>query len=113
MEQVGFHHIVNAKKYIWLIFKEFVTYNSCSGHVTDIYYWSNESFIICLIRKVLLPLHPESVLGMPSCAQLHYKKDQIESCPLGWARNFFMTYLMENLVVTEKIANFVLTKCRY
>ena len=47
---------------------------------------------------------------MPSCAQLHYKKDQIESCPLGWARNFFMTYLMENLVVTEKIANFALTK---
>ena len=50
---------------------------------------------------------------MPSCAQLHYKKDQIESCPLGWARNFFMTYLMENLVVTEKIANFAFTKVRY
>ncbi len=27
---------------------------------------------------------------MPSCAQLHYKKDQIESCPLGWTRLFYM-----------------------
>ena len=25
---------------------------------------------------------------MPGCVQLHYKKDQIESCLLGWARIF-------------------------
>ena len=30
------------------------------------------------------------VLGMPGCAQLHYKKDQIEACPLGWTRLFYM-----------------------
>lgn len=27
---------------------------------------------------------------MPSCAQLQYKKDQIESCSLGWTRLFYM-----------------------
>ena len=35
-------------------------------------------------------MHPESVLGMPSRAQLHYKKDQIESNSMGWTRNFFI-----------------------